>query len=245
MARTTFDGPILSGSNRVGPLRNVGYADLVQSAFIDLSVTANGTALYGGTSGNFVSSSIIPNQNAPVYQPSATAYPPVVQTIPADTATNVYRGVVMYLPAGCVLNDATIDCGAVVAVAGGTAALTSATAYVSNNYTAAAGTPTYFATGAISAVGRQALATLTATQITNQTATSSDITNPPSAVAGSGQGTDVNSSVLSQVVFTLAIVGTALDTRTSLTGKFYFRLRYTQNDPNIGNLTTYPYGNLA
>jgi hypothetical protein len=245
MARTTFDGPILSGANRTGPLRNVGYTDIVQSAFIDLSVTANGTALYGGGSGQFVSSSIVPNQNAPVYVPSATAYPPALRTIPADTATNVYRGVVMYLPAGCVLNDAIVDCGAIVAVAGGTASLTSATVYVSNDYTVAAGTPTYYATGAISAVGRQALATLTATQITNQTATSSDITNPPSGIPGGGQGTDSNSSLVSQVVFTLAIVGTTLDTRTSLTGRFYFRLRYTQLDPNIGNLTAYPYGNFA
>lgn len=245
MARSTFDGPILSGANRVGPLRNVGYTDLVQSAFIDLSVATNSTALYSGGSGQFVNSAIIPNQNATVYVPSATAYPPSARTIPADTATNVYRGAVMYLPASCVLNDAIVDCGAIVAVAGGTAALTSATVYVSNDYTVAAGTPTYYATGAISAVGRQALATLTATQITNQTATSSDITNPPSSVTGTGQGTDPNSSLLSQVVFTLAIVGTNLDTRTSLTGKFYFRLRYTQLDPNIGNTTTYPYGNFA
>jgi hypothetical protein len=144
----------------------------------------------------------------------------------------VYRGAVLYLPAGADLDNIYVDLGAVVAVAGGTAALTSATVYVSNNYTAAAGTPTYFATGAITTVGRQALATFTATQIANQTAASTDIT----------QGNGYPS--LSQVVITVAIVGTALDTRTSLTGKINFTLQYTQPDNNIGSLTTYPYGNF-
>ena len=115
---------------------------------------------------------------------------------------------------------------------GGTAALSSVTVYVSNNYTAAAGTPTYFATGAITTVGRQALATFTGTQIATQSAASTDIYQG---------GTAPN---LSQVVITVAIVGTALDTRTSLTGKLNFTLQYTQPDNNIGNLTTYPYGNF-
>jgi hypothetical protein len=104
--------------------------------------------------------------------------------------------------------------------------------YVSNNYTVAAGTPTYFSTGAISAVGRQALSTFTATQINNQSSTSTDI------LQANGQPN------LSQVVITLAIVGTSLDTRTALTGAFSFFVRYLQNDPNIGNTTTYPYGNF-
>jgi hypothetical protein len=140
--------------------------------------------------------------------------------------------VVCYLPTGCNLDGVNIDCQTVVAVAGGTAALTSATVYVSNNYTAAAGTPTYFSTGAISAVGRQALSTFTATQITNQTSTSTDI------VQTNGQPN------LSQVVVTVAIVGTGLDTRTSLTGAFSFFVRYLQNDNNIGTTTTYPFGNF-
>jgi hypothetical protein len=138
----------------------------------------------------------------------------------------------MYLPTGCNFDGVNIDCQTVVAVAGGTAALTSATVYVSNNYTAAAGTPTYFSTGAISAVGRQALSTFSATQITNQSSTSTDI------IQANGQPN------LSQVVITLAIVGTALDTRTSLTGAFSFLARYFQNDPNVGTTTTYPFGNL-
>ena len=194
MARSTFEGPILSGDNRFGPFRNVGYADLAQSVGMNI--------------------------------------PPVVQTIPADTATNVYRGVVFYLPTGCDFDGINVDCQTVVGVAGGSASLTSATVLVSNNWTVSGGTPTYFATGAISAVGRQALSTFTATQITNQTNTSTDIVLP------NGQPN------LSQVVVTLVIVGTGLDTRTSLTGGFSFFVRYLQNDPNIGNFTTYPYGNF-
>jgi hypothetical protein len=231
MARSTFEGPILSGDQRFGPLRNVGKVMLAQHADISLANTTPNTTGYGGSSGVFVNGNGIPNTAATVYNPGSS-FPPVVQTIPADTATNVYRGAVFYLPTGCDFDGINIDCQTVVAVAGGTAALTSATVYVSNNYTAAAGTPTYFATGAISAVGRQAQSTFTATQITNQTSTSTDIVLP------NGQPN------LSQVVVTLAIVGTSLETRTSLTGAFSFFVRYLQNDPNIGNFTTYPYGNF-
>jgi hypothetical protein len=232
MARSTFEGPILSGDNRFGPLRNVGYTMLAQHVDINLATTTPNTAGYGGSSGVFVNGNGIPNASATVYQPSSSVFPSVVQTIPADTATNVYRGVVCYLPAGCDFDGVNIDCQTVVAVAGGTAALTSATVYVSNNYTAAAGTPTYFSTGAISAVGRQALSTFTATQITNQSTTSTDI------LQSNGQPS------LSQVVITLAIVGTALNTRTSLTGAFSFFVRYIQKDGNIGTATAYPFGNL-
>ena len=232
MGRSTFEGPILSGDTRFGDLRNVGYVDLYQFAGIDLATTTPNTALFSGGSGQFVDSNGIPNGIGVVYTPSATAYPSVAQTIPADTATNVYRGWVAYLPINSKIVGLTVDCQAVVAVAGGTAALTSATVYVSNNYTAAGGTPTYGATGAISAVGRQANATLTATQITNQQATSVDV------LPGNGQ------AAVSQVVFTLAIVGTNLDTRTSLTGRFYFSVAYIQPDGNIGTTTAYPYGNF-
>jgi hypothetical protein len=231
MARSTFEGPILAGDTRFGAFRNVGYAQLVQNADLDFSVTTNGAANYAGGSGQFVTSNGIPNTNATVYQPSSSVYPSVVQTIPADTATNVYRGVVFYVPTGADLDNIYVDCLALAAVTGGSAAITSQTVYVSNNYTAAAGTPTYFATGAVSAVGRQALATFTATQMTNQTATSTDIllASQPS---------------LSQVVVTIAIVGTALDTRTALTGKYNFTLQYTQADGSIGTRTAYPYGNF-
>ena len=230
MARSTFEGPVLAGDNRFGPLRNVGKVMLAQHADISLANVTPGTNGFSGGSGVFVNSNGIPNTAATVYTPGTTTYGAV--TIPADTATNVYRGVVFYLPTGCDFDGINVDLQTVVAVAGGSASLTSATVYVSNNYTAAAGTPTYFSTGAITTVGRQALSTFTATQITNQTSTSTDIIQP------NGQPN------LSQVVVTLAIVGTGLDTRTSLTGGFSFFVRYLQNDPNIGNFTTYPYGNF-
>lgn len=232
MARSTFDGPILSGDVRFGPLRNVGYSQLVNNVDLDFSNTTVGTSTYSGFSGQFVNSNGIPNLNAVVYQPSSTTYPAVAQTIPADTNTNIYRGAVFYLPVGCDLDNIFVDVAALYAVSGGTAAVTSQTVYVSNNYTAAAGTPNYFATGAISAVGRQALATFTGTQITNQTATTTDIYTG---------GTQPN---VSQVVVTVAIVGTALLSATAITGRYNFTLQYSQPDNNIGNLTTYPYGNF-
>jgi hypothetical protein len=231
MARSTFEGPVLSGDNRFGPLRNVGYAMLAQHVDINLATTTANTAGYGGSSGIFVNGNGIPNTNATVYTPG-TSFPAVVQTIPADTSTNVYRGVVCYLPTGCDLDGVNVDCQIVPAVAGGSASISSSIVYVSNNFTVAAATPTYFATGAISAVGRQALSTFTAQQIINQSNTSTDI------IQANGQPN------LSQVVITLAIVGTSLDTRTSLTGAFSFFVRYIQKDGNIGTTTVYPFGNL-
>ena len=236
MARATFDGPILAGDYRFGPLRNVGYADMVQEADMDLTVTTNGSANYGGASTQFVNCNQIPNLNAVVYNPSSTTYPAVAQAIPADTATNIYRGAVMYVPYGSAINDIFIDIGVVPAVAAGT--LTSATVYVSNNYTAAAGTATYANTAVLTspAVGRQSLATFTATQLANQAGTSRDILYTPSASSGP------NSTSMSQVVFTIALVGTSMTTISG--GLFYFTLRYTQLDGNIGTTTTYPYGNF-
>jgi hypothetical protein len=212
MARSTFEGPILAGDNRFGPLRNVGYTEAVQTAYIDITNTTANTSGYSGGSGVFVASNGIPNSQATVYSPSATAYPPVAQTIPADTATNVYRGAVMYLPYGSTIKDVLVDCGNLVAVSGGSAAFTSATVYVSNNYTAASGTARYAQTGSVTAVGRQSLSTFTTAQLYNQQlGTPGDITNPPA----SGQGTSQYSSLVSQLVFTVAIVGTALDTRVA------------------------------
>ena len=230
MARSTFEGPILSGDNRFGPLRNVGSPLLAQHIDISLANTTAGTNTYGGSSQVFVNGNTIQNVAGVVYTPGTSTYG--VVTLPGDTATNIYRGVVAYLPTACNFDGVNVDLQTVVAVAGGSASLTSATVYVSNNYTAAAGTPTYFSTGSVTTVGRQALSTFSATQINNQSSTSVDIIQP------NGQPN------LSQVVITIAIVGTGLDTRTSLTGAFSFLMRYFQNDPNVGTLTTYPYGNL-
>ena len=59
MARTTFEGPILSGDNRFGPIRDVGYTDLVQTAYLDFSNTTSGTTGYSGGSGVFINSNTI------------------------------------------------------------------------------------------------------------------------------------------------------------------------------------------
>ena len=67
MARSTFEGPILSGDVRFGALRNVGYTQLVQDTNIVLTNTAVNTAGYGGVSGQFVNGNGIPNSNATVY----------------------------------------------------------------------------------------------------------------------------------------------------------------------------------
>jgi len=233
MGRSTFEGPILSGDNRFGPLRNVGYAQLVQNVDINIANAVAGTSTYGGSAGQFVTSNGIPNVNGTVFVPSATAAP-TAQTIPADTNTNIYRGAVFYLPTGSDLDDVFLDIATAFSVTGGTASLTSVQFLVSNNYTAAAGNAAYFQTAAITsnAVGRQSLATFTSTQIGNQTSTSTDIYQG---------GTQPN---LSQVVVTIALVGTTLLSATSIAGQVNVTLRYTQPDNNIGNLTTYPYGNF-
>ena len=148
MARSTFEGPILSGDNRFGPLRNIGYSQLVQNVDLSLANSVVGTPTYSGSSGQFVTSNNIPNLNGTVYVPSATATP-VAQTIPADTTTNIYRGAVMYLPTGCDIDDVFFDIATAFSVSGGTAVLTSVQFLLGNNYTAAAGTASYFQTAAL------------------------------------------------------------------------------------------------
>ena len=124
MARSTFDGPILAGSNRFGALRNVGYTDISQLTTIVLTNTTNGTAGYGGGSGQFVNGNTVPNVNAVVYTPSATAYPPTAATITADSGSagsgTLYRGIVFYLPYGSNINDFLIDTNVAITATGGT-----------------------------------------------------------------------------------------------------------------------------
>jgi hypothetical protein len=228
MARSTFEGPVLSGTQRFGNFRNVGYASLVQSATLNIANTTANTAGYGGSSGQFVDSNNIPNGLTTVYTPStSTTY--TATSIPADSAT-VYRGFVAYLPAGSRINDIFVDIGVITTFTSGS--LTSVQVLVSNDYTAAAGTATYAQTAVLTspAVGRQSLAAFTATQLANQQATSTDIIQingePP----------------LSQVVFTVASIN---GTNVAITGgTYYFTIRYTQPDGNIGTTTTYPYGNF-
>ena len=232
MGRSTFEGPILSGDTRFGPQRDVGYAILAQSAGFNVADVTAGSSTYGGSSGQFVVSNGIPNLPGTVYTASSTTYPASAATPTADSATNVYRGWVAYLPVNSRINNIIVDCGVAPAVSGGTAALTAAILYVSNGFTANGGTAAYASIANITAAGRQSLATLTGTQLANWQATSTDI------IVGNGQPN------LSQVVFTLDLNGTDLDTATALAGTLYFTIQYTQADGNIGTLTTYPYGNL-
>jgi hypothetical protein len=228
MARSTFDGPILSGTQRFGAFRNVGYASLVQSATLNIANTTPNTAGFGGSSGIFVDSNGIPNATTTVYTPStSTTY--TATSIPADSAT-VYRGFVAYLPAGSRINDIFVDIGVITTFTSGS--LTSIQVNVSNDYVAATGTCTYAQTAVLTspAVGRQSFNAFTATQLANQQATSTDI------VQSNGEPN------LSQVVFTVASIN---GTNVAITGgTYYFTIRYTQPDGNIGTTTTYPYGNF-
>ena len=228
MARSTFEGPILSGTQRFGAFRNVGYASLVQSATLNIANTTANTAGFGGSSGQFVDSNNIPNGYTTVYTPStSTTY--TATSIPADSAT-VYRGFVAYLPAGSRINDIFVDIGVITTFTSGS--LTSVQINVSNNYVAAAGTCTYAQTAVLTSpvAGRQSLNAFTATQLTNQQATSTDI------IQANGQPN------LSQIVFTIASIN---GTNVAVTGgTYYFTLRYIQPDGNIGTTTAYPFGNF-
>jgi hypothetical protein len=232
MGRSTFEGPVLSGDSRFGPTRNVGYMELVQTAALNLATSTANTAGYSGASGVFVNSNQIPNQNAVIYTPSSTVTA-TAATVTADTATLVMRGYVAYLPAGSRVVNFDVDMGVLAAVTGGTATLTSQIVYISNTFAnAGTSTATYAVTGALTTAGRQSLSAFSATQLSNQQATSTDVIGLPSTPN------------LSQIVFTLALVGVNLDSRTALTGQYYFTVRYTQPDGNIGTTTAYPFGNF-
>jgi len=231
MARSTFEGPVLAGDTRFGPLRNVGYSELVQDAYIDLSISTPGTNGYSGASGQYAFANGIPNTAGQLYTPS-TAFPATTTTPPTDVSTQVYRGVIFYLPTGCTIQDIIIDyLSAITGESGAT--LSDVSIYVSNATTAAAGTPVYastqLGTTTVGTAGRKTT-TYSATNLINMLSTTTDI------VTGNGQPN------LSQVVFTLSITGTTVAAPTG--GKFNFTVRYTQPDNNIGTTTTYPYGNF-
>jgi len=230
MARSTFDGPILSGDNRFGNFRNVGYTTLTQNVYLDLLNTTANTAGYSGGSGVPVDGNQIPNAPGVIYTPSSTVpYTSSATITPtADSATNIYRTFVMYVPTGCDIDQALIDIAVLPTVASGT--ISTIKVYVSNTFSAESGvTPTYCATGNITGTGRQGV-TFSGTQVTNCNNTSTDLVGVN------------NTTNLSQIVFTVSIVGTSMTTLSA--GQIYMALRYVQTDPNIGNSTTYPYGNF-
>ena len=231
MGRSTFEGPVLSGDNRFGPLRNVGYQRLSQNCIIDFSATGgSGTANYAGGSGQFVSSNNIPNQAAVVYTPSATTYPPAVTTPTADASTAIYRGCVFYLPVNCQIESIVVDY--ITALSLTSTTLSSVSILVSNGFVTSS--PTYatvtLGTTTVGTTGR-ITSTYSAANLGNMLSTPADITTGNN-----------NPSQLSQVVATLAIVGTGLSALVA--GKLNIDINYVQDDNNIGNSTTYPYGNF-
>jgi hypothetical protein len=231
MGRSTFEGPILSGDNRFGPQRNVGYARLSQVATIDFAnTTGANTAGYPGSSGQFVTSNGIPNSPTTVYSPSSTVSPSVVVTPTADASTAIYRGVVFYVPTNCQIESITVDYITALSLTSST--LTAVDVFVSNGFvtsspryaTATLGTTTVGTAGRIST-------TYTATNLNNLLSTPTDILIPTN-----------NPSGLSQIVATLSIVGTGLSALVA--GKLNIDINYIQQDDNIGTSTAYPYGNF-
>jgi len=235
MGRSTFEGPILSGDNRFGPVRDVGYTDLVQTALLDFSVTSAGTN-YGGGSGVFVASNNIPNSAATIYTPQSGVYstngPTKASAPTADATTLVYRGVVFYLPYSCNITDVILDIGTVPKDSAGTPlAVTAIQPYVSNNFATSTGVYATFANISSPAAQRYT-ATYVGSQLTNSNATLQDFQN-----LQPGQ----QPSWFSQVVVTLGMTTSAAGLSS---GQVEITLRYNQNDMNIGTSTTYPYGNF-
>jgi len=232
MARTTFSGPIISGDQRFSPVRNIGYTDLVQSALLDFSVTTPNTANYGGGSGVFVNSNNIPNNSAVIYTPQSGVLsntgPTVASAPTADTSGTIYRGVVFYLPYSCNITDVIVDVGTLPT--DGSVTANSIQPYVSNNFATSTGV---YATMAAITSATRGTATYVGTQLPYASATLQDFQNP---------NTNTQPTWFSQVVVTLKITNTSLTTPTS--GQIEVTLRYNQLDMNIGNSTTYPYGNF-
>jgi len=232
MGRSTFEGPILSGDNRFGPQRDVGPVVLAQQAFLDFSVTTPNTANYGGVSTKFVTSNNIPNGIATIYTAQNGVYSPsgpTVGTAPtADTSGTVYRGAVFLIPQGSNITDVIVDVG--LLPTDGTVTANSIQPYVSNAFATSTGV---YATMAAITSATRGTATFVGTQLDYAYGTLQDVQNMQ-------PGTQP--SWFSQVVVTLKITNTSLATPTS--GQIAITLKYAQQDLNIGNTTTYPYGNF-
>jgi hypothetical protein len=236
MGRSTFEGPILSGDNRFAPFRNVGYTDLIQSALLDFSVTTNNTANYGGGSGIFVNSNGIPNSSATIYTPQSGVYStsgPTAATAPtADASTTVYRGAVFWLPYSSNITDIILDIGTVPKDSQGTpVAVTAIQPYVSNNFATSTGVYATFANISSPAAQRYT-ATYVGTQLAYASGTLQDVQNLQ-------PGTQ-------PTWFSQVVVGLKMTTGAAglSSGQVEISLRYNQLDMNIGNGTTYPYGNF-
>jgi hypothetical protein len=232
MGRSTFEGPVLAGDNRFGPQRDVGYADLIQSAFLDFSVKTPNTLSYSGNSGQFVASNGIPNSLATIWTPQSGAYsssgPTAASAPTADTAGTIYRGVVFLIPQGSNITDVIVDVGTLPT--DGTVTANSIQPYVSNNFATSTGV---YATMAAITSATRGTATYVGTQLQYANSTLQDVQNLQ-------PGTQP--TWFSQVVVTLKITNTSLVAPTS--GQIEVSLRYNQTDQNIGSSTAYPYGNF-
>lgn len=232
MGRSTFEGPILSGDNRFGPQRDVGPVLLTQQAFLDFSVTTANTANFGGGSKVFVTSNNIPNNVATIYTPQNGVYsnsgPTAASAPTADTAGTIYRGAVFLIPQGSNITDVIVDVG--LLPSDGTVTANSIQPYVSNNFATSTGV---YATMAAITSATRGTATFVGTQLDYAFGTLQDVQNMQ-------PGTQP--TWFSQVVVTLKITNTSLVAPT--TGQIAVTLKYAQQDMNIGNATTYPYGNF-
>jgi hypothetical protein len=232
MGRSTFEGPILAGDNRFGPLRNVGYTRLSQNAIVDFSnTTGSGTQGYPGASSQFVSSNTIQNLPATIYTPSATVSPTAVTVPTGDATTAIYRGVAFYLPVNAQIESIVVDY--ITAISCTKTTISSIAVLVSNGFVTSAptyGTVTISSTDSFGTPGRIAT-TYSAANLGNMLSTPVDILVPTN-----------NPASLSQVVATIAIVGTGLSALTA--GKINIDINYLQDDNNIGSTTAYPYGNF-
>ena len=232
MARSTFEGPILAGDNRFNALRSVGSPELRQYANMNLINTVPNTANYSGVSQQAVVSNSVPNTNVTIYSPSATAYPPTVQSLTADTTSQQYRYWVAYVPTGSRITDISIYVTEAPNVTSygytGTFWSISNKAETSGTYTAGA----YGYVAQTSSLGRQNVI-YSVTQLSNLFSTSTDILTP------NGQPN------LSQVVITAGIVSGAGSVPVAYAnGKFSVSIGYVQPDNNIGTTTAYPNGNF-
>jgi len=235
MGRSTFEGPILTGDQRFGPQRDVGYTILQQAILLDFSKSTTGAAGYGGASTQFATANNIPNQLATIYAPQSGTYstsgPSTTSNTPtADASGTNYRGAVFTLPQGSYISNIYID--QLVQPTDGTNAVTAIQPYVSNDFATAAGVYATFGSITGGTIGRTT-ATFTATQYANASSTLQDVQN-----LQPGQ----QPTWFSQVVVTLKMTVASLGSVNA--GKFNIIVQYTQPDTNIGNSTTYPYGNF-
>ena len=238
MARSTFEGPILAGDNRFGPQRDVGFTLLSQAITLDFSVTTNGATNYGGASGQFVgsvsNSASSPNENVSIFVPQSGVFTaaPTLSAPTADATGTNYRGAVFYLPVGSAIQDIFVD--NIIQPTDGTNAVTGIQPYISNDFATAAGV--YATSGAItgSTIGRTS-ATFTAAQYAKALATTSDVQN-------SNYPNITDPAFFTQLVVTLKLTVASLTSVNA--GKLNITVRYTQPDPNVGSLTSYPYGNF-